>query len=284
MAEVDPHQLLDRALTAARASLGRALLALIFGEQLYNEGCHTVHVRAWDNGGSTSDKTYGPVCFDDIPPVASCAAPDGLWHPSDAVIACTASDGLSGLANPSDASFSLTTSVPAGTETGNAFTNSHVVFDKAGNSTTKLRYLTRGKASRFRDCKSKVVASGDPLINVPKHSGNVILFTMREGDDFIDRWIRRGRKAVVLEFFQPAEGAILSRDRIPHVHWRIRNNWFSDAFQVSSASPTAVMLTAAQSARGMLNLRYDQIMPLARRLLLCGWRAEIALREVGKPS
>jgi hypothetical protein len=101
------------------------------------EGCHTAHVRSWDNGGSTGESTYGPVCFDDIPPIAICGAPDGVWHASDAVIACTASDSLSGLANPSDASFSLTTSVLAGTETANAFTNSHAVFDKAGNSTTK---------------------------------------------------------------------------------------------------------------------------------------------------
>jgi hypothetical protein len=100
-----------------------------------NEGCHTVHVRAWDNGGSTSDKTYGPVCFDDIPPSVSCGSPDGLWHASDALIACTASDTLSGLANSADASFNLTTSVSAGTETAVAFTNSRLVLDKAGNST-----------------------------------------------------------------------------------------------------------------------------------------------------
>lgn len=102
-----------------------------------HEGCHSAHVRAWDNGGSTGESTYGPVCFDDIPPVASCAGPDGLWHAIDAVIGCTASDGLSGLANSADASFTLTTSVAAGTETSNAFTNSHAVLDKAGNSTTE---------------------------------------------------------------------------------------------------------------------------------------------------
>lgn len=101
------------------------------------EGCHTAHVRAWDNGGSTGDHTYGPVCFDDIPPAASCGVPDGLWHPSDVSIPCTASDSLSGLANPADASFKLTTSVTVGTETNNAFTNSHAVFDNAGNSTTE---------------------------------------------------------------------------------------------------------------------------------------------------
>lgn len=100
------------------------------------EGCHTAHVRAWDNGGSTSDNTYGPVCFDNIPPVVLCGSPDGLWHASDVAIHCTGSDGLSGLANAADASFNLTTSVPVGTETSSAFTNSRTVFDVATNSTT----------------------------------------------------------------------------------------------------------------------------------------------------
>lgn len=100
------------------------------------EGCHTVNVRAWDNGGSTSDNTYGSVCFDDIPPVLTCGSPDGLWHATDVSIHCTASDSLSGLANPSQASFYLTTSVPAGTETASAFTNSVGVSDVAGNSVT----------------------------------------------------------------------------------------------------------------------------------------------------
>ena len=100
------------------------------------EGCHTTHVRAWDNGGTSSDSTYGPVCFDDIPPREICASPDGLWHPTDVLLHCTASDTLSGLANPADASFNLTTSVPANTETSNAFTNSRTILDIAGNSST----------------------------------------------------------------------------------------------------------------------------------------------------
>ncbi len=101
-----------------------------------HEGCHTAHVRSWDNGGSTADHTYGPVCFDDIPPAASCGSPDGLWHATDVTITCTSSDSLSGLANAADATFDLVTSVPAGTETDNAFTNSYAVPDNATNSTT----------------------------------------------------------------------------------------------------------------------------------------------------
>jgi hypothetical protein len=70
---------------------------------------------------------------DTTPPVISCGKPDGLWHSVDVVIACTARDSGSGLANAADASFVLTTSVPFGMETANASTNSHTVCDRAGN-------------------------------------------------------------------------------------------------------------------------------------------------------
>jgi hypothetical protein len=60
---------------------------------------------------------------------------DGVWHAADVSIGCTAKDTLSGLANAGDASFSLTTSVPAGTETNNALTNSRSVCDVATNCT-----------------------------------------------------------------------------------------------------------------------------------------------------
>jgi Pro-kumamolisin, activation domain len=102
-------------------------------------GCHTAHVRAWDNAGyASSDKTYGPVCYDNQPPDVYCGAADGVWHATDASITCYAFDqsGLSGLANPADSSFTLTTSVPAATETTDAYTNSHQVCDNAGNCVT----------------------------------------------------------------------------------------------------------------------------------------------------
>jgi hypothetical protein len=103
------------------------------------EGCHTANVRAWDNGGTSSNNTF-LACLDSIPPTVNCVppAPDGLWHANNPTFSCTAKDnaGGSGLANPADASFNLTTSVPAGTETASAFTPSRVVLDVAGNSTT----------------------------------------------------------------------------------------------------------------------------------------------------
>ncbi len=99
-------------------------------------GCHTGHVRAWDNiGDETFDETYGPVCYDVDPPVVNCSVPGVVWSPTDVVVPCSASDALSGLANPIDVSFSLHTTVPFGTETANAFTPITFVADLAGNST-----------------------------------------------------------------------------------------------------------------------------------------------------
>jgi hypothetical protein len=76
--------------------------------------------------------------LDEIAPTIMCASPDGLWHADNVALACTASDGGSGLANPTDASFSLFTSVVAGLENANASTNSRVVCDMAGNCTTAV--------------------------------------------------------------------------------------------------------------------------------------------------
>ena len=61
-----------------------------------------------------------------------CGTADAAWHNSDVTIACTASDGGSGLANAADASFNLTTTVAVGTETANASTNNRQVCDGVG--------------------------------------------------------------------------------------------------------------------------------------------------------
>ena len=69
-------------------------------------------------------------------PVVSCGTPDGLWHQGDVTLVCTTSDAGSGLADPSDTSFSLVTSVSADTEDDDAPTDSRTVSDAVGNSTT----------------------------------------------------------------------------------------------------------------------------------------------------
>jgi len=100
------------------------------------EGSTTLAYMATDNANNVETTKTLLVKIDATPPAVSCAAADGLWHANDVSIACTATDSLSGLANLADASFSLITSVPAGTETNNASTNSRSICDLVSNCAT----------------------------------------------------------------------------------------------------------------------------------------------------
>jgi HYR domain-containing protein len=82
---------------------------------------------SYESAGSSPDTS---------PPVIDCAAADGLWHGANVSLGCTAHDDGSGLANADDASFSLSTSVAAGSETADAATDTRQVCDTAGNCAT----------------------------------------------------------------------------------------------------------------------------------------------------
>ena len=86
---------------------------------------------------------------DNSAPVISCAGPDGLWHASDVSIACTAQDSGVGLADPADANFLLSTSVPSGTETSNAITGTRRVCDRNNHCAT-ARPITGNKVDKKR--------------------------------------------------------------------------------------------------------------------------------------
>ncbi len=101
-----------------------------------SEGTTTITFFGTDNAGNVENPKQLVVMLDKTLPSVNCGAPDGLWHASDVNIPCTASDVGSGLANPPDANFSLSTSVPAGTETSNAATGTRAVCDVAGNCAT----------------------------------------------------------------------------------------------------------------------------------------------------
>ncbi len=60
-----------------------------------------------------------------------------------------------------------------------------------------------------------VLNADDPLVVEMRRncSGNVILFTMREHHDLVDRWVRRGRKAVVLETSDRGEMIVIKEGR-----------------------------------------------------------------------
>ncbi|HMD45721.1 MAG TPA: hypothetical protein VKG43_06155, partial [Acidimicrobiales bacterium] len=99
-------------------------------------GTTTFTLTSTDNVGNTSAPQQVTVNVDAAPPTISCGSADGRWHATDVSIACTASDAGSGLADPSQASFTLSTNVATGTETADAVTNSVVVCDNVGNCAT----------------------------------------------------------------------------------------------------------------------------------------------------
>jgi hypothetical protein len=86
-------------------------------------------VTAGPLGGNKVDKKA---------PSFSCGSPDGQWHADDVSIACTGSDAGSGFGASNDPTFafSLKTSVAAGTETGNAPTDTKEISDAVGNKVT----------------------------------------------------------------------------------------------------------------------------------------------------
>ena len=71
-----------------------------------SQGCHTVHVRGWNNQGEgTGDQTYGPLCFDSVAPnisIATSPATSGtVWVDKSVTVTLTSSDpggsGASGI-------------------------------------------------------------------------------------------------------------------------------------------------------------------------------------------
>jgi alpha-tubulin suppressor-like RCC1 family protein len=100
------------------------------------EGESVITYYARDNGVKVETVNTLTVRIDKTAPAITCGAADGNWHGADVSIACTANGGASGLANSADSSFSLTTSVAAGSETGNASTNDRQICDVAGNCVT----------------------------------------------------------------------------------------------------------------------------------------------------
>lgn len=73
----------------------------------------------------------GAQVADTTEPVVTCGSADTAWHADDVSIACTAEDPESGIPNPDDRAFNLTTNVPDGTETADAATDTRQVCNGA---------------------------------------------------------------------------------------------------------------------------------------------------------
>jgi subtilase family serine protease len=66
-----------------------------------SQGCHFAHVRAWDNQGTTSgDVTYGPICYDTIAPVTTASLSgtiSGSGYTGPVTVTLKATDNASGV-------------------------------------------------------------------------------------------------------------------------------------------------------------------------------------------
>ena len=88
------------------------------------------------NGGNFHNVTVLLNAGDATAPAISCGSADGLWHGGDVSIACTAQDAGSGLRDPADANFLLSTNVASGTEASNAATATRNVCDRTDHCAT----------------------------------------------------------------------------------------------------------------------------------------------------
>jgi len=124
--------------------------------------------------------TVGPFAglkVDRKAPAVSCATPDSAWHAADIALPCASTEGGSGFASAADASFNLTTSVPAGTETDNASTGSRTVCDFVANCSTV------GPVAGIKvDRKAPVIVISSPAATSYLHNSTLTLgYTVTDG-------------------------------------------------------------------------------------------------------
>ena len=137
--------------------------------------------------------TAGPIAGNKVDrknPSTSCAAPDGAWHGSNVSLACTASDSGSGLGNPSDANFNLSTSVAAGSEDGNASTGSHQVCDNVSNCAT-AGPIAGNKVDRKAPAVNVSFPSGPGTASNPAllaSPSEAIAFSITDGGSGVASW------------------------------------------------------------------------------------------------
>jgi hypothetical protein len=111
------------------------------GNFILGDGVHNITCTATDgarraNAGAASGSTAFPVTLniDQTAPSISCTAAPPDWVAFNVFFGCSASDDGSGLADPADASFFVSTFVAQGSADANAPSSTHSVADVAGNS------------------------------------------------------------------------------------------------------------------------------------------------------
>ena len=104
------------------------------------------------------------------PPSISCEVLQDSWNDSNPFVHCSATDSESSLADPSDSSFYLATSVPSGSETSNAHTGTRQVCNLLGVC------ATAGPISGIKvDRKAPSISISGPLDGSVFHQGNSVL-------------------------------------------------------------------------------------------------------------
>jgi len=115
-------------------STGTVTLSTSVPAGTYNPNAYTAAGQICDNvGNCTPIPGQGPFMIDKAPPTVNCPSADGKWHSGTVSFTCTVTDAGSGLANPAQATITLTSlPVAAGTGNGNDSTNSVQVCSKVG--------------------------------------------------------------------------------------------------------------------------------------------------------
>jgi len=149
---------------------------------------------------------------DIVPPAITCDPPDGQWHPSNVVLHCTAADEGSGLADPDDAAFDLSTHVSPGTETANAFTDSRDVCDAVGNCAT-AGPIGGNKVDR----KAPLIVITQPAATEYTHSDTLVLdYSVTDGGSGVDTVTpRMDGNTSLAGAFLPSGRAILLLTALP---------------------------------------------------------------------
>jgi hypothetical protein len=130
-----------------------------------------------NNGTVSSASPTFTIQVDTIAPTVSCTSPALAWQATDVTVPCTASDnaGGSGLVGP--ASFSVSTTVPAGTETNGATIAAVTVQDIAGNTSAP-----QGPFGPFEVDKKPPVISGPTVSPSSPTYGQTITASYSCGD------------------------------------------------------------------------------------------------------
>lgn len=104
-------------------------------------GSQTATCAYEDHGGLSASASATYSIIDSGSPALTCIVPpQDVWYSGNQSVSCTANDAGSGLANPADASFSLSTDVSQNSHDAAASSGSKQVCDNAGNCLTAGPY------------------------------------------------------------------------------------------------------------------------------------------------